>query len=324
MLCLEQVHDEIISRGMLGSDVVLGNALVDMYGKCGYLIKAQQVLEELPVRNVVSWSTLIAGYAREGQGHKALYCVERMQSEGFSADGITFSCILKACGNTWAIGKGKYIHEVIVSRNLLEKDAALGNALVDMYAKFGMLTKANQVLEQLSLRDIVSWNALITGYAQQGDGHAALACFLEMQNHGLPPDEVTFLSVLSACTHSGLLCEAQMVFKDMTRKYGVMPNLEHHTCMVVVSGLAGHFDEAISVIKVMPSSDHVEIWLALLGACRRWGHVKLGVLAFDQIIQIDNSCASAYVIVGNIFAASGMQEDAENAKAMRVKYGGSL
>jgi pentatricopeptide repeat protein len=307
-------------RGLIKRDVVLGNALVDMYAKCNALPEAQNVLEGLPIRNVVSWSALIVGYAQQDRGQEALDAFEKMQKEGFYPDAVTFVGILKACGNTWAIGKGEHIHEVIMSRKLLEKDTALGNALVDMYAKFGMLTKAKQVLEQLSLRDIVSWNALIAGYAQQGDGCAALACFHEMQSHGLTPDDVTFLSVLSACTHSGLLREAQMVFQDMTKKHGAIPTLEHHTCMVSVFGCVGNFDRALSMIKVMPSSDDIAVWLALLGACKKWGNVELGRLVFNQALQLDDTCSAAYALMASVFASAGLHEDAEKVEAMKLKY----
>ena len=148
-----------------------------------------------------------------------------------------------------------------------------------------MLVKARKLLEELPVRDIVSWSGLISGYAQWGQGREAMNCFKQMQSEGLSPNEVTFLSLLNACCHSGLVDEAQMLFKDMSGKYGITPSLEHHTCMVVAFASVGQIDKAMSVIKMMPSSTYPVVWRALLGACRKWGNAKLGRLAFDQVVQ---------------------------------------
>ena len=191
---------------------------------------------------------------------------------------------------------------------------------MDMYAKCGMLAKARQVLEELPNRDLVSWNVLIAGHAQQREGHAALKCFERMQSEGLSPDDITFVCILTACSHAGLLDEAQMLFDDMTRKYGVIPTIEHHTCMVSVFGCVGYFDQAMSVIKVMPCSDHPAVWVALLCACKRWGNVRLGKVAFDQVVQLDDGCAGAYALMATIFSDAGMQEDARQVESMMCKY----
>jgi pentatricopeptide repeat protein len=319
----KQIHNEIINRRLLETDIdkdiVLGTALVDMYAKCGELVKAQKLHEELRIRNVISWSALIAGYVQQGQCHEALNCFERMQSEGLPPNEVTFICMLKACGNTGAVNKGKRIHNEILCGGFFSKDVAIGNVLVDMYAKCGVLRQAQKVLEELPVRSVVSWNALISGYAQEGRGHEALNCFWRMQSEGFRPDEITCLCVLSACSHSGLTDDAQMLFGSMTRRYGIVPNLEHHTCMVVIFGFSGRFDMAMQVIRAMPSSDYPAVWLALLGGCRKWGNVKLGILAFDQAVQLDDTCAVVYVLMAEIFAAAGMQKDAEKIEAMRLK-----
>jgi pentatricopeptide repeat protein len=227
---------------------------------------------------------------------------------------------LKASSSTGAIDITEEIHEQILNRNLLDKDVVLGTALVDAYAKCGLLEKSQRVLKELPTRDVVAWNTLIAGLAQQGQGHEALNCFEVMQSEGFSPDAVTLLCILSACGRSGLLDEAQEIFGNMASKYKVTPNVKHHTCMVVVFGYAGLFDKAMSVIEVMPSSDYHDVWVALLGACRKWGNVELGIVAFDQAVQLDDSCAVAYVLIANIFAAAGMKKDADRVEAMRRKY----
>ena len=202
-----------------------------------------------------------------------------------------------------------------MSQGWLVKDIMLGNALVDLYAKCGMLTKAEETLEELPIRNVVSWSTVITGYAEQGQGHEALNSFERMKSEGICPDEVTCLCVLSACCHSGLLDEAQMLFGNMHKEYGIIPKLAHHTCMVMAFGGAGCFDKAMSVIKVMPSCDYLAIWLGLLGSCRKWGNVKLGRVAFDRALQLDDACGTAYLLMADIFASTGMQNDAEKLEA---------
>ena len=314
-----KTHNDIVDRGLLKKNTNLGNALVDMYVKCGILDKAKRVLEELPIRNVVSWNALIAGYAQQGQGHEALNCFDRMESEGFSPNAVTFICILKACGSIGAIDKGKQIHTEIINVGLLEKSIMLGTALVDIFAKCGFLSKARQVHEELHVRDVVSWSALIAGYAEQGHWQEAIICFERMRREGFSPNEVTFLSVLNACRHAGKSDIAQLYYEDMSKEYGIAPKTEHHSCMVVIFGCSGQFDKAMSVINSMPSCEEPSVWLALLGACSKWANVNIGEIAFNEAVQLDTNLASAYVLMANIYTAAGMQENAEKIESMRVK-----
>jgi pentatricopeptide repeat protein len=316
----EEIHSEVASRGLLKKDIVLGTSMVDMYARCGFLSKAQQVLGSLHGRDVVSWNALLSAYAQEGQSQEALKCFESMQFEGVRPNAITFTCILKVCASIGAIDKGKQIHELIVHSGLLKTDIILGNTLVDMYAKCGLLDKAQKLHKELPVRSVVSWSAIIVGYANQGQGQEAFDCFKQMKKDGFNPDGVTILSLLSACGHSGLLDEAQVLFGNMVQEYGITPSVDHQTCMVVALGSAGYFDKAVSVIKAMPYSDYLQVWVVLLGTCKKWGNVKLGMLAFDQAIQLDCSCAAGHAIMSTIFAAAGLHEDAEKVEALRLKY----
>ena len=203
-----------------------------------------------------------------------------------------------------------------MSKGMLERDIVLGTALVDMYAKCGGLEKAQQVLEELPMRNVVSWTALIAGYAQQGQVQAALECLNKLQIEGLCPDNITFLCVLSACSHSGLVEEAERHYESMTRKYNIVPTLEHHMCMVTVFGCVGQFDKAMSIVETMPSCDCSAIWLALLGACRKWSNSRLGIFAFDQSLRCGSDCGAAYVMMADIYADIGMQKDAEMLEGM--------
>ncbi|MCO5608503.1 hypothetical protein L7F22_062714 [Adiantum nelumboides] len=277
-----------------------------------------------------------------------------MRSEGLIPNAITLSCTLKACGITQDVAMGQKIHNDIVSLRLLRKDAVLGSALVDMYAKCAALTKAQNVLDELGVLDVVSYNAMIAGYAQQGKYQEALGCFHRMQSEGFSPDAVswttliggyaqqglaeealnyfqwmqqegtspsaiTFVCVLNACSHSGLVAEGQMYFDSMRKKYGIVPNKEHFTCMVDLFGRARLFGKAMRVIKEMPSSDYPPVWLALLGACHKWENVELGRLAFERALQLDEYDGAAYNLIRNIYASAGMQEEAQKIELMRTR-----
>ena len=177
-----------------------------------------------------------------------------MQSESLCPDVVTFICIFRACVSVGAIEKGDWIYKEVRLQGLLGKDIALGNALVGMFTKCGMLGKAHEVLQEL-LVHVVSWNSFIAGFDEQGKAGQALDCLEQMQVEGLCPDEGTFLGVLSACSHSGLLAEAQGIFQSINKMYGIIPNLEHYICMAIIYGCAGHFDEVASLIEAMPCFD---------------------------------------------------------------------
>ena len=296
-----ELHAHILKKGLLDKSPYLASPLINMYVKCGMFEKAQEVLEGLHVGDLVSWNVLISAYVSKRQIHEAFKCFERMQNDGFSPDAITFTCILKLCGSIKNIDKGREIHERVVRSGLLAKDIVLGTALVDMYAKCGMLAKAQEVLEELPFRNNVSWSALISGYAQHGQGHKALECFERMQTEGLSPDEITFVCVLSACSHSGLLNEAKIVFQNMTREFSITPNVEHLTCMLVSLGCAGQIDKAMLTIGVIPSYNrNGEVCLSLLGACRKWGNTRLGRLAFRYAVQLELNINE--LIKGQVFS----------------------
>jgi pentatricopeptide repeat protein len=261
---------------------------------------------------------LITGYAKQGQGERALQCFEQMRRDNLSPDAITFLGVLKACGSKGAVDKGIQIHDEITSIESLKTHIDLGNALVDMYAKCGQLEKAQEVFNELLVRDVVSWNVLISGYGQEGEGEKALFYFEKMQCDGISPDAVTLLCVLSACSHSGMVEEGRKCFADITEKHGFAPDIQHKTCMVDLFSRAGLFDNAMKMIKEMAVIDY-PLWCCVLDACQRWGNVQLGRLAFEEAIRLDSNDAAAYISMASIYMAAGLQEEAKKIEAMRMR-----
>ena len=178
-----------------------------------------------------------------------------------------------------------------------------------MYSNCADLVKAHEVFNQIGTPNLVSWNALISAYAHVGQGYVALDMFREMLAENIVPNLGTFTNVLTACSHDGLLKEGGKLFDVMCVVYGLFPMLDHYTCMINLFGRAGHFNQAIALLDKVPSSDHLSLLVAILGACQKWMNVKLGKWVFEQSLQLDVKCASAYVFMGNIYAASSMQTE---------------
>ena len=303
----KQIHDEIVSRGLLEKDIVLGNALIDMYAKCQMLSNACKVLQELPCRNVVTWSTLIAGHAQQGHGQEALNCFEKMQHDNVSPDLATVVSCLKACSQLGASEKGQEIHAAITSEGL-EKDVFIGSALIDMYCNCGILSRAQEVFDNHVIRDSVTWNALLAGYAQLGESDKVFSILNGMLEEGQRPSMVTFVSVLNACSHAGLLERGPMFFDAIDNNYDLIPNLKHCTCIVDLLGRAGLIDKAAEFINNMPLHPDIAVWLILLGACRKWNNVDLGRYAFEHAVQLSESDSTAYVCMSNIYMNASTQE----------------
>ncbi|KAH7435784.1 hypothetical protein KP509_06G079700 [Ceratopteris richardii] len=312
-------HQEITMQGLLQNNIELGGALVNMYAKCGKISEAQRVLEELPFRDVISWSALIAGYVEEGQAEQALKCSDQMQHEGIVPDAVTFVYMLRACAILRETKRGRRIHVEIVRQGLLQNDIILGNALVDMYAKCGEVSVARCILEELPFRDVVSWNTLIAGYVQEGELEHALNCFEWMQIDGILPDAVTCACVLNVCSQQGLIQKGQTLFMNMITKYGVKPSLESYTCMIALFGHAGHLEKAVRLVQEVSAAGSTTLWHALMGSCQKSADVNVAEWVFEQAESLDKSDESAYVLLGNIYAAASLEGQVKRLEGMRIR-----
>jgi pentatricopeptide repeat protein len=304
----EELHDQIVREGLLARDSFIGTALIDMYASCGQLAKAQQVFNELRMRDVVAWSALIAGYAGDGDGEEALRCYNQMQSDGIPANEVTFLCILEACCDLGALDKGQEMHAEVERQGLLGRSILIGNALLEVYAKCGLRMRAQEVFDQLLFRDVVTWNVLLALYAQLGEDDRVVKLFNAMAQHDdIQPNPVTFTVLLTACSHSGQLYGGELCFQAMSRYYSIIPNMEHYTCMVDLFGRGGCIEKAVEIIKKMPSLDYLPVWMTFLSACCRLGDENLGRLAFQHAVQLNENHASLYVCMRNIYASTPNQ-----------------
>nr|KJB29340.1 hypothetical protein B456_005G095600 [Gossypium raimondii] len=269
-----RIHENICDIHDIYSDVFVGNALVDMYMKCGDADSARKLFDKMPVKNVVSWNSMISGLVQQGQFKEALH-----------------------------LELGKWVHAYI-DKNQIKADGFVGNALVDMYAKCGSAEQAFGVFQGMECKDVFSYTAMIMGFAMNGEAERALDIFAEMPMVGSKPDEVTFVDVLSACSHAGMVEEGWRHFEDMSKVYNLEPQTEHYGCMVDLLGRAGLISEAEVFIANMPIEPDAFVWGALLGACSIHGKVELGEAIMKKLVAVEPVRDGAYILMSNIYSSA--------------------
>eukprot|EP01018_Ginkgo_biloba_P030315 Gb_23089 [translate_table: standard] len=313
------IHDYIINCG-LESDVSVGNALVDMYAKCGSLEVSRQLFDKMSKRDAISWNAMIAGYVQNGYANDALKLFRQMELACVTVASATILSVLPACAHLAALQQGIEIHSYIIRRGF-ELDIFIGSALLDMYAKCGNLETARLLFDKMSRKDVVSWNAMISGYGLLGYGEDALTLFEQMQTIGMKPNDVTFTAILTACRHAGLVDEGWVYFNQMTQDYHISPRVEHYTAMVDLLGRVGRVNEAHDFIKKMPLEPDARVWGALLGACRNNCNIELGELVAEHLLKLEPEDAGYYVLLSNIYASAGRWDDVAKVRKMMTDRG---
>ncbi|CDY69563.1 BnaCnng64210D [Brassica napus] len=313
-----------VAKSLFRCEVVMNNTLLNMYAKCGSLEEARKVFDKMLQRDFVTWTTLISGYSQHGRPIDALVLFIQMLSDGFIPNEFTpshfsYSSIFGACSSTGFLEQGKWVHAYMIKSG--EKLVAFaGNTLIDMYAKSGSIHDARKIFDRLAKRDVVSWNSLLTAYAQHGFGREAVCLFEEMRRDGITPNEISFLSVLTACSHSGLLDEGWHYFELMKRD-GIVPKAWHYVTIVDLLGRSGDLDRALRFIREMPIEPTAAIWKALLNACRMHKNVELGAYAAEHVFELDPDDPGPHVILYNIYASGGRWNDAARVRKKMKENG---
>ncbi|KAM1354001.1 hypothetical protein FF1_033585 [Malus domestica] len=284
-------------------DIVSWNTMTAGYAKVGKIELAQNYFEQMPIRDLVSWNSLIAGYAKKGDYTMAVKVFNEMITENAKPDSITLVNLVSAAAETGALDHGRSMHGLIV-RMQLKINVFLGSALIDMYCKAGSIERAFMVFRGLTEKDVTVWTTMISGFAFHGYGRKALDLFSEMQG-GLSPNGVTLLAVLTACSHSGLVDEGLNLFNNMDKKFGIEPGVEHYGCLVDLLCRSGRLAEAKEVIKKMPVRPSRNIWGAMLSACRAQGDMELAETASAELLKLEPGREGGYIMMSNIYAACG-------------------
>ncbi|EOY33923.1 Tetratricopeptide repeat (TPR)-like superfamily protein [Theobroma cacao] len=312
----KEIHAYILRHGY-EAHVHIMTTLVDMYARFGCVSCASFVFGEMPVRNVVSWSAMIACYAKNGKSFEALELFREMMVETHDSfpNSVTMVSVLQACAALAALEQGKLIHAYILRRGL---DSVLPviSALITMYSRCGKLELGQRIFDQMEKRDVVSWNSLISSYAVHGFGKKAIQIFQEMIHQGVSPSPVTFVSVLGACSHAGLVEEGKWLFDSMHKEHGIYPSVEHYACMVDLLGRANRLEEAARIIDEMRIEPGAKVWGSLLGSCRIHCNVDLAERASSRLFQLEPVSAGNYVLLADIYAEAKMWDEVKRVRKL--------
>ncbi|XP_017969345.1 PREDICTED: pentatricopeptide repeat-containing protein At3g63370, chloroplastic [Theobroma cacao] len=314
---VKEIHGYIMRRGL--SDVVLENTIIDVYGECGNIDYAVQTFELIKFKDVVSWTSMISACVRNGLANEALKLFHIMNKTGIQPDSVALISLLSGASNLSGLKNGKEIHSFVIRKGFI-LEGSIASSLVDMYSHCGMVENAYKVFKSVQNKGLVLWTSMINSYGMHGHGKAAIDLFNKMKEN-LTPDHVTFLAVLYACSHSGLIDEGRRVFEIMKYEYQLEPWTEHYACLVDLLGRANCLEEAYEIVESMQMEPTAEIWCALLGACQVHSNKELGEIAAHKLLELDPKNPGHYVLISNVFAARGRCKDAEEIRTRMKERG---
>ncbi|XP_074292810.1 putative pentatricopeptide repeat-containing protein At5g52630 [Silene latifolia] len=307
------VHGVVLRTGY-ESDLFVGSSLVDMYAKCGGIWDARKVFDEMPQRNVVSWSGMIFGYAQLGENEEAILLFKSALEKGVDVNDFTFSSVVHVCGNSTLLELGRQVHGLCLKKSY-DSSSFVGSGLISLYSKCGIIEGAYRVFDEIKTKNVGMWNSMLIACAQHAHTSKVLDLFRQMENKGTKPNFITFLSLLYACSHAGLVEEGKSYF-NMMEKYGIKPGHQHYATLVDLLARAGKLEEALSVIKEMPIEPTECVWGALLTGCRLHGNTELAAYAADRVFEFGNVSSGLFVILTNAYMAAGRLADAAKARMM--------
>lgn len=309
------VHGQIVKSG-LDSHLFVGNALVALYSKCEKIEISRRVFDEIPQKDLVSWNSIISGYATNGYLNEA---IERFRAmlQGPTAclpDHATLVCVLPACVEASAIEVGFWIHSYII-KSSIKVDSALGSSLISMYANCGRVRVSRVIFDQISDKNVVLWSAMMRCYGMHGHADEVFQMFSQFEESGLHPDAVVFLCLLSTCSHSGMVAKGLDIFEKM-EDYGVEKNDKHYACIVDLLGRAGLLDRAVKFIESMPIQAGKDVYGALLGACRIHNNIELAEETAEKLFVLDPENAGRYILLASMYEDAGRWEDAARVRRL--------
>ncbi|KAL5699244.1 hypothetical protein ACHQM5_030175 [Ranunculus cassubicifolius] len=315
VLGARELFDEMPDRNDKSWDV-----MVCGYTRVGKFDVAGKLFEDMPNKTLPTWNAMIAGYTQVSRPAEALALFCQMQLVGVKPDEITVVSVLPSCARLGALESGEWIHRFVV-RNSFDSNISVSNAIIDMYAKCGCIDKALAVFKGMRERTVVSWNTVISGLAVHGRGEEAIELFTEMEPTGVMPDDITFVGLLNACAHAGLVQRAWTYFQDMQTVYGIRPKIEHYGCMVDVLGRTRHLDEALKFIDQMPIKPNAIVLGSLLSACRICRDSQLGEEVLKKLTQLEPLNPGYYVLLSNMYASAGRWEDVNGIRKLMKSRG---
>jgi len=305
-----QIHAHCIKSNLANINVV-GNALVSMYAESGCMAEATQAFNQLYEKNLVSFSCDF-----DGDGRSLDYLIQRMD---VGIGTFTFASLISAAASVGLLTKGQQLHALSLKAGF-GSDRGIGNSLVSMYSRCGYLEDACRAFDEMNGHNVISWTSMISGLAKHGYAERALELFHDMISAGVKPNDVTYIAVLSACSHSGLVKEGKEHFRMMQKDHGLIPRMEHYACMVDLLGRSGLVKEALDFINEMPWKADTLVWKTLLGACKTHNNMDVGEIAAKHIIELEPQDPAPYVLLSNLYADAGLWDQVARIRnAMRNK-----
>ncbi|THU44260.1 hypothetical protein C4D60_Mb02t05530 [Musa balbisiana] len=307
--------------GVLVKDVALQTALLIGYAQNGEITQARALFDGVMEKDVVAWNAMLSAYTHCGLPQDALQLFREMQMSNCRPNEVTLIGALSACSQIGCLALGEWIHGYLRRHPEVRRTTTLNNSLVHLYAKCGKINAALDTFLEHGSRDLESWNTMLTGFAINGCGTSALSLFSQMMKLGVRPDRISFVEVLMACSHVGMVDDARRCLDCMTRFYGIEPSAEHYGCLVDVLSRGGHLDEARSLLESMPCEADASAWGALLGGCFAHGKYELGIEAAVHLIQLQPLDEGRYVALQNLYAMVGRTEDALRVRKVMCDMG---
>ncbi|KDP27367.1 hypothetical protein JCGZ_20191 [Jatropha curcas] len=314
-------HDEMeeaykLFEKMPEKDVISWTTMVAGFSAKGKIQKAIQLFKMMPEKDDVAWTAMISGFVSNGEYEEAFRWFTEMLKKAVKPNSPTLSSMLSASAGLATLNQGLQIHAHVVKMDL-QCDLSIQNSLVSMYSKCGNVAEACRMFESINAPNIISFNSMITGFSQNGHGEEALNLFSKMQKTSLQPNEITFLGILSGCTHAGLVEEGREYFSLMKSIYNIEPGVDHYACMVDLLGRAGFLDEAMDLIHSMPFEPHDGVWGALLGASRIHLRLDLAKLAAQHLIKMVPDSATSYIVLSDLYNTVGEKKDGYRVRMMK-------
>ncbi|XP_022925426.1 pentatricopeptide repeat-containing protein At3g26782, mitochondrial-like isoform X1 [Cucurbita moschata] len=324
MACVhsEKEADDVFRMAMdheLGLNQSVQNAAVGMYARCGRIDTAEEIFNGIHNKDLVSWASMIEAYVQADLPLKAMEIFREMILKGLLPDSITLLGVIRACLALGSFSQACFVHGFVI-RRFFGNQVVVETAIVDLYVKCGSLIYARKVFDNMKERNVISWSTMISGYGLHGHGRKAICLFNEMKNT-TKPDHITFVSILAACSHAGLVAEGWDCFNAMSRDFELKPGSEHYACMVDLLGRVGKLKEAREFISKMPIRPNAGVWGALLGACRIHSNVEMAEVAATNLLELDPENPGRYVLLYNIYLSSGKRKEADQIRALMKQRG---
>ncbi|KAF0925553.1 hypothetical protein E2562_017164 [Oryza meyeriana var. granulata] len=308
----------LVFDGMRERDVVSWNTLISAHARLGQMRKARALFNSMPDKTIVTWTAMVSGYTAVGDFSGAVEAFRSMQTEAFEPDDVSIVAVLPACAQLGALELGRWIYAFCNKHGMLRR-TPICNALMEMYAKCGCIDQAMQLFDGMAEKDVISWSTVISGLAAHGRAHEAVRLFTKMEKGGkVRPNGITFVGLLSACSHAGLVDEGLSHFDLMKDVYGIEPAVEHYGCVVDLLGRSGQVRRALDLVRDMPVPADAKVWGSLLSACRSHGDVDTAVLAAERLVELEPDDVGNLVMLANVYAAARRWVDvASTRKAIR-------